>query len=72
MVPYRERSYTPNSLSGKKLTRKKLKLAHPTKVPASSSFHIFSPEQYYKGKSKSERLFDEFLEEEDVCRDLFD
>jgi len=71
VVPYRE-SYTPSSLRGKNLRRKKLKLAHPTKVPASISFHLFSPEQYYESKSRSERLFDEFIEEEDVRKDLFD
>jgi len=65
VVPFKEITYVPSSLRGKKITRK-LRITHPTRVPASNTFNIFTPREYYKGKPRSVRLFDEFIEEKDV------
>ena len=64
VVPYLSR---PALCQGPRTRRKKFRLASTR--PAESKLRIFSPAEYYQDKPSSERMFDEFLEEEDTDGD---
>jgi len=60
VVPYLS---LPALCQGPRTRRKKFRLASTRR--AQSKLRIFSPAEYYRDKPSSERMFDEFLEEEE-------